>query len=79
MHLTLTSAELKASSLKLHEHSAYVLQAELGKRVMDPAANKATVAVVTGKTYDYEMRSITKAGAFSKAFAVRTCSDPEAT
>jgi hypothetical protein len=54
-----------------------MLQPEIGKRVMGADTVKATVDVATGKTYDYEMRSITVSGAFSKAFAVRTFSDPE--
>jgi hypothetical protein len=46
-------------------------QAEVGKRVMDPASGTATVAVDTAKTYDYELRSINEDGAFSKPFVVR--------
>jgi hypothetical protein len=50
-----------------------VLQVEYGKRVMDPAATTTTVSVPSvpdDKTYEYEMRSITESGAFSKPFAV---------
>ena len=50
---------------------AYNLQAEVGKRIMNPASGSATVTVDTTKTYDYELRSINKDGAFSKPFVVR--------
>lgn len=48
-----------------------MLQAEIGMRVMNADIASAIVAVGNGKTYDYEMRSITEGGSFSKAFAVR--------
>jgi hypothetical protein len=47
-----------------------MLQVEYGKRVTNTALTETTLSVPSGKDYDYEMRSITESGAFSKPFAV---------